>query len=265
MQDCVRHFMPKRTSHFAVSELLGADANQASTQAAFGRITMARRGGTMNLFRPFRRRASVGLKFWWDAGASANADDLREHILAGHKSGKPFTAYVPTIPLPPDLGTVLDFGCGVGRNFPFLKRVATRVEGYDLAPMIKRCRELAPLPADDLSDDWQQVRTRRYDLVFASLVLQHIEPAALREYLEDFARMAPAVYLHTRSENDFGPEVLDLIARTGLFHAGECAVVDHDPATHQLRVLGKKTFDAARATSESLHYELLLRSTKGTS
>ncbi|MEN3337220.1 MAG: hypothetical protein V7647_896 [Acidobacteriota bacterium] len=29
---------------------------------------------------------------------SADADDLREHILTGFKSGKPFTAYVPTGP-----------------------------------------------------------------------------------------------------------------------------------------------------------------------
>lgn len=201
-----------------------------------------------------------GTRDWLDAATSANADDLREHILSGYKSGKPFTPYVPTIPLPPDLGDVLDFGCGLGRNFPFLRTVARRVEGYDLPPMIERCRTLAPVPVDSLWDDWQQVKTRPYDLVFASLVLQHIEPAIAEEYLRDFAQMAPAVYLLTRTDNDFGPRVLDLVAGTAMFDAGACVEVNHDPATHQLCVLGKRSLEDARASEDSRHYELLLRS-----
>lgn len=78
--------------------------------------------------------------------------------------------------LPSRLDHVLDFGCGVGRNFPYLKSVARHVTGYDLPPMIARCRELAPVPADALSDDWPSLCEQRFDLVFASLVVQHIEP-----------------------------------------------------------------------------------------
>ena len=36
----------------------------------------------------------------WNEIAAGDADELRERILTGYKSGKPFTPYVPTIPLP---------------------------------------------------------------------------------------------------------------------------------------------------------------------
>ena len=124
---------------------------------------------------------------------------------------------------------------------------------------IQRVVKLVDEPAIDLHDDWNDLRTDRFDLIFASLVLQHIDPAICGTYLSDFARMAPSVYLLTRAESDFDTNVLGLVGQTGLFVAGECVVVDHDPATHQLRVLGTTTFDAASRVTDGKHYELLLR------
>jgi SAM-dependent methyltransferase len=197
---------------------------------------------------------------WAELAAAASDDDLRERILTGFKDGKPFTPYVPTIALPAPLGPVLDFGCGLGRNFPYLRSVAARVVGYDLPPMIDRCREVAPAGADLLSSDWDAVSAMRFDLVFASLVLQHIPEATCRDAAAQFARMAPATYLLARGQGDFGFSALDLVARTGLFDAGECRVVDHDPATHQLRVLGTLPFDEARSAEDPRHFEVLLHS-----
>jgi hypothetical protein len=99
-----------------------------------------------------------------------------------------------------------------------------------------------------------------FDLIVASLVLQHIEPAPVREFLGDFSRMAPSVYLLTRVRSDFDENILDLIVETGGFDAGECVEVDHDPVSHQLRVLGRLSFDEARRGGGERHYELLLRS-----
>ena len=191
--------------------------------------------------------------------SSASTEDLREHILTGFKSGKPFTPYQPTIDLPKPLDWVLDFGCGLGRNFPCVRTLGSRVAGFDLPPMIARCRELGE-HVDLLSDDWEDLRARRFDLIFASLVLQHIEVEAVRGYLADFARMAPHTYLLTRDTSDFDVKVLDLVSESGLFDPGDCTVVDHDPATHQLRVLGRMTFDDARRSTDSAHYEVLLTS-----
>jgi SAM-dependent methyltransferase len=201
-----------------------------------------------------------GLDEWLSVARSADAADLREHILSGHKDGKPFTPYVPTIELAPPLDRVLDFGCGVGRNFPYLNAIAGHVTGFDLPPMIERCRALATQPVDRLDDDWPRLRAARFDLIFASLVLQHIEPDVCRSYLTDFAHMAPRVYLLTRLDNDFGPNVLDLVARVNVFDAGDCTYVDHDPATNQLRVLRRGSFDDARQITSGGHCEVLLRS-----
>jgi SAM-dependent methyltransferase len=198
----------------------------------------------------------------WAAAANRETDDeLRERILTGYRDGKPFTPYVPTIALPEPIDTVLDFGCGLGRNFPYLKTIARRVVGFDLPPMIARCRTLAPVAVDTLVDDWNAMRTARVDLVFASLVLQHIETPQVARYLDDFARMAPVVYLLTRTNTDFGARVLDLVADTGAFEAGECVEVEHDPTTHRLRPVATRPFADARAAAPGLHVEVMLRST----
>jgi SAM-dependent methyltransferase len=195
----------------------------------------------------------------WIAVAGDEDDEIRERILTGYKDGKPFTPYVPTLPLPDDLGTVLDFGCGLGRNFPYLTRVARLVVGFDLPPMIERCRAVSPIQPAVLSAEWDAIRTQRFDLIFASLVLQHIEPAPARAFLRDFASMAPLVYLLTRTQTDFGEPMLRIVAETGLYDPGECVVVDHDPITHQLRVLGRQPFASALASTEERHYEVLLK------
>ena len=195
----------------------------------------------------------------WSDIAVGDADELRERILTGYKSGKPFTPYVPTIPLPATIESVLDFGCGLGRNFPYLKTIASRVEGFDLPPMIERCRALGTEQVSDLSGDWVDVRTRRYDLVFASLVLQHIDTDECRRYLADFAGMAPHVYLLTRTRTDFDAVMLELVAESGLHATSPCRIVDHDPVTHQLRVIGDRSFDQARESADDVHYEMLLR------
>jgi SAM-dependent methyltransferase len=202
----------------------------------------------------------TGLNDWCSVAGSASPDDLREHILTGYKSGKPFTPYLPTIPLPSSIDWVLDFGCGIGRSFPYLKTIARHVAGYDLPPMIERCRSLATESIDFLSGDWNEVAARRFDLIVAALVLQHIEPPICRSYLTDFARLAPAIYVLTRVHDDFGTNVFDLVAQTGLFDAEECVNVEHDAQTHQLKILGRSRLDEVRQSSDAGHYEVLLRS-----
>ena len=197
---------------------------------------------------------------WVELAATASDDELREKILTGFKDGKPFTPYVPTLALPSPIDAVLDFGCGLGRNFPYLKTIAQRVVGFDLPEMIARCRVMAPGGADLLSSDWESVRETPFDLVFASLVLQHVPEDWGRRALDDFSTMAPATYLLARGEGDFGVSAIDLAVRSGRFEFGECRVVDHDPATHQLRVLGSVPIDEARGAADPRHFEVLLHS-----
>lgn len=201
-----------------------------------------------------------GIDDWLTVARSADPDDLRERILTGYKSGKPFTPYVPTFELPGPIDNLLDFGCGLGRSFSYLKTIAQRVTGFDLPPMIERCRALAGDRVEALSDDWADLRDRRFDVIVASLVLQHIEPPAARAFLLDFARMAPRAYVLTRLDDDFGTNVLDLIAATGAFEPERCVQVEHDLTTHQLQVIDRMPFETARRQGGG-HYELLLTST----
>jgi SAM-dependent methyltransferase len=199
----------------------------------------------------------AGTNEWMTIAQAADADDIRERILTGYKDGKPFTPYVPTVALPRHIKTVLDFGCGLGRNFPYLSSIAHAVTGFDLPPMIERCRAVTPV-AIELTSDWSSLASRRFDLVFASLVLQHIEPNAGAAFLQDFAGMSDAIYVITRADSDFGTNVLDDIAALDLFDAPTWIEVEHDETTHQLRVIGTASMDEVRAR-RSGHYEAMLR------
>jgi SAM-dependent methyltransferase len=203
-----------------------------------------------------------GQAFWTSLAETGNTDEIREEILAGYKDGKPFTPYRPTIALPERVESVLDFGCGLGRNFPFLAGIARTVAGFDLPAMIARCHSTAAPAIDLLSSDWSQLRRLHFDLIFASLVLQHVEPHPMRAFLRDFSHMAPAVYLITRTNTDFGEALLDVIADLGFFALGECAEVDHDPGTHQLKVIGRMSFEDARKLGAGRHVETLLTSAR---
>lgn len=183
-------------------------------------------------------------------------DSLR--IAAGSAVDTAFTAYVPTIELPP-VESVLDFGCGL-RQFPYLKRIARRVEGFELPEMVERCRTLGPARADSLSSDWREVQARRYDLIFTALVLQHLETERAAGFLADFAAMAPRVYMLTRARSDVGAAILDLVSESRAYDHGSCRIVDLDPAARHLRVVGEASFDAARRSPDDVHYEVLLRS-----
>jgi hypothetical protein len=113
--------------------------------------------------------------------------------------------------------------------------------------------------ADSLSADWDDVRAQRFNLIFASLVLQHLETDTARARLADFARMAPATYLLTRRDGDFGADMLRLVKEADTLTAGECVEVDHDPATHKLRVVGRASLEEMLASGRGGHFELLLR------
>lgn len=199
-----------------------------------------------------------GREEWESIAATSDPDELRERIFTGYKTGKPFTPYVPTIALQTPVSSVLDFGCGVGRNFPYLKSIGRQVVGYDLEPMIVRCRALATDSVDLVTSDWGELSRRRFDLVFASLVLQHIETDACRTYLADFAKMAPAIYLLTRLHSDFGVNVLGLVAESGLYEVTDCAEVEHDLKTNELRQIRPRSFAEVSRAADNLHYEVVL-------
>ncbi len=200
-----------------------------------------------------------GIDEWISIALTADPEELRERILTGYKAGKPFTPYVPTVELPSAIDWVLDFGCGIGRSFPYLKSTARHIAGFDLQTMIERCRLLAAESVDLLTHEWSEISARRFDLIYAALVLQHLEPATCERYLTDFTRMAPVVYLLTRLQSDFDRNVLELVAEADIFEVQECVEVEHDPERHQLRRLGDRSFSEVARSPHNGHYEVVLR------
>ncbi len=179
----------------------------------------------------------VGNEHWRQIATRSDAE-VREEILSGYLEGKPFTPYVPTIDVPIAPARVLDFGCGLGRSFPYLVSIASEVVGFDLPEMVEHCaRTGIAEPSVVLRADWPALREEKFDLVFASLVLQHIEPNEVRSYLDDFARMTERVYLLTRGRHDFGGSTCALIDAR-VWEIDAVAIVRHDERAHRLERVG---------------------------
>ncbi len=191
----------------------------------------------------------------WRQVASLDDVGVRDAILSGYADGKPFTPYVPTI----DIGRparVLDFGCGLGRNLPYLTGVATEVVGFDLPEMIERVGALDWPGAVSFESDWDRVREQRFDLVFASLVFQHVEPAPLERYLADVFTIAPCCYLLSRGRHDFGGATLQYLP-AGV-RVGDGVLVDHDPQTNNLAQLGPISGAEITSLDDDRVYETVL-------
>jgi len=87
----------------------------------------------------------------------------------------------------------LDFGCGVGRLSGALLSYYGSVTGVDISPpMVELAGRLNPGCDYVLNDapDLRLAGDASFDLVYSSLVLQHIPPALARGYLAEFVRVA---------------------------------------------------------------------------
>ncbi len=92
----------------------------------------------------------------------------------------------------------LDFGCGVGRLTAALTDHFAAVTGVDIsAPMLAQARAInsAVTRCTFLSNDAPDLRLfadGSFDLVYSSLVLQHLPPPVAARYLAEFARVVRA-------------------------------------------------------------------------
>ncbi len=98
--------------------------------------------------------------------------------------------------VPPVDGVVLDFGCGVGRLSSALAARASLVVGVDISePMLRASRDVVP---DEVAPRVQRVlsssptlplRDATFDLVYTSLVLQHMPANLAIGYVAEFLRV----------------------------------------------------------------------------
>ena len=115
----------------------------------------------------------------------------------------------------PCASSVLDFGCGIGRNISMLSSFNLQVTGYDLPNMVKLAyAHLKHNP--NLHFDWDYVKSFNYDFVWSSLVFQHIPEKALYTYLKDLSNMTTTMVVFTRIHHDFSNKtVTSILQDTG--------------------------------------------------
>ena len=98
--------------------------------------------------------------------------------------------------VPPEDGVALDFGCGVGRLSSALADRMGRVAGIDISePMLRTARDVIPSSAAPRvslilsSSPRIPLADGSVDLVYSSLVLQHMPEVLARGYLREFSRV----------------------------------------------------------------------------
>jgi SAM-dependent methyltransferase len=107
--------------------------------------------------------------------------------------------------------TIMDFGCGMGRNSFGLANHFTNwsVIGYDSEGMIGKTNEYCQLHYRGMiprnlkfETDWERLRTQKFDKIICMLVLQHIFEEDLSKYAKDFKTMTKYLLVSGRRFND---------------------------------------------------------------
>jgi 2-polyprenyl-3-methyl-5-hydroxy-6-metoxy-1,4-benzoquinol methylase len=108
--------------------------------------------------------------------------------------------------------SVLDFGCGVGRNSVGLSKNFKSVFAYDLPNMLDLVPEKNKLSNITYTSDWKKVISNKFDIVLASLVFQHIDDQELIAYLSDISKITEKIFLASRTWiDDTNSKVLDIV------------------------------------------------------
>ena len=135
-------------------------------------------------------------------------DEALDAILTGYKGNAiNMPVYGEVIDNLRHTGSILDFGCGAGRNLKYLIDQYELVYGYDYPNMLK----FIPIETRDannliLLDSLDKVLLRNYDEILLSLVLQHIHPDELHEILRELSLHSRRFIIHSRTWVDFTEE-----------------------------------------------------------
>jgi SAM-dependent methyltransferase len=101
-------------------------------------------------------------------------------------------------------GSILDFGCGAGRNLKYLIDQYEVVYGYDYPNMYKFIPNSIHAAKNLLLlNDLDNVLLRNYDEILFSLVLQHIHIDELHEILKELSLHSRRFIIHSRTWIDF--------------------------------------------------------------
>jgi len=145
----------------------------------------------------------------WDWEKIQCVREAKRKICTGDPT---FAPDFPRLRPPPleNKTSILDFGCGIGRNIPYLiNNFKAKVHGYDFPNMIALAREyLGPEVWNKIvwiEPPVSNLKKHRFDLVLASLVFQHIPLFELRAALRILSETlveGGELYVHSRGYTD---------------------------------------------------------------
>ena len=115
-----------------------------------------------------------------------------------------------------DRGTVVDFGCGVGRNIFYLSKICNKVYGFDFPNMLEMLQNRSvwkKYSNIELFSDWKKLSQLDYNTVYCCISLQHLCTKDILYYVGEFARKAKKLYVHGRDFNDYdNDKVCDIVS-----------------------------------------------------
>lgn len=150
--------------------------------------------------------------------------------------------------------TILDFGCGIGRNLIFLSQSlpTCKIYGYDNDNMLSQAKKFAIQKYDKnldtttniaLMSNWDTIKHYKFDFIYATLVFQHIVEDALSQYLIDIKSMTDTLLVESRRYNDdfesntpIHKNTWKILEKNGLYpyFCTQEYAVDGDPEDHFL-------------------------------
>jgi ubiquinone/menaquinone biosynthesis C-methylase UbiE len=127
--------------------------------------------------------------------AKNNLWNLGEFFQTGVVDIQWLMDYVQRLNYPFQLGTALDFGCGVGRLSQALCAYFENVVGIDISPpMIERANQYNQYGNRchymlNRSDNLSVFADSSFDFIYSALVLQHMPPVFAKGYIREFMRV----------------------------------------------------------------------------
>jgi len=189
----------------------------------------------------------------WDKIAGLELDDIKEHNVTGYKTGATYIPLHFNLLREATLGNILDFGCGIGRNFSSLMPRCKKLVGYDLPAMMTACRKYCNRKEGmTLTDKWETVIKERYDLAVAAFVFQHVPYGEARQgLLKRLSTRCTRLYIASRNWSDgVRSSIFQDILDSGVWELSECT---HD--IEELLIVGDEDihFEAVFVTKDVEH------------